>query len=224
VAEGKPQRHTVTGKAVYQMLGKARFLSEEALKEDRVGVATGLAWTPVGGDILHVEALALPGKGDLRLTGHLGEVMKESAQAALSYLRAHSSELGIDPKFFDEHSLHVHVPEGATPKDGPSAGVTMLCALASAAAGRPVRSDLAMTGEITLRGQVLPVGGIKEKLLAALRAGIRDIGLPRENERDLSELTPAIRARLRCHFLTTAADILALALRPAAPAHQADQA
>ncbi len=213
VAEGKPPRRKVTEKAVEKLLGPARFLTEEALKEDRVGVATGLAWTPVGGDILHVEALALPGKGELRLTGHLGEVMKESAQAALSYLLAHRTDLGIGEKYFEEHGFHVHVPEGATPKDGPSAGVTMLCALASAASGRAVRSDLAMTGEITLRGEVLPVGGIKEKVLAALRAGIRDVGLPRENERDLAELTPAVRSRLRCHFLSTAADILALALR-----------
>jgi ATP-dependent Lon protease len=220
IAEGSTARVSVTPRAVERFLGTVRFLPEERLREDRVGVATGLAWTPVGGDILHVEALALPGKGELRLTGHLGEVMKESAQAALSYLRAHAEEFGIAPSFFDEHSFHVHIPAGSIPKDGPSAGVTLLSALASAASGRAVRRDLAMTGEITLRGEVLPVGGIKEKVLAALRAGIDQVCLPRENQRDLAELPAPARAALHPHLLTTAKEALELALiaAPSPPA------
>src|SRR5512136_317149 len=212
MAEGATGSFAVTPKAVERFLGPVRFLPEERLAQDRIGVATGLAWTPVGGDILHVETLALPGKGDLRLTGHLGEVMKESAQAALSYLRANAAQFGIAPNFFDEHSFHVHVPAGATPKDGPSAGITMLCALASTAVGRPVRHDLAMTGEITLRGEILPVGGIKEKVLAALRAGINEVCLPRENQRDLAELPASARGKLRAHFFSRAEDVLQLAL------------
>ncbi|MFI5143771.1 MAG: endopeptidase La, partial [Thermoanaerobaculales bacterium] len=217
-AEGNSSRVTVTPAAAERFLGVVRFLPEERLREDRVGVATGLAWTPVGGDILHVEALALPGKSELRLTGHLGEVMKESAQAALSFLRAHAEEFGIPPAYFDEHSFHVHIPAGAIPKDGPSAGVTVLSALASAASGRAVRRDLAMTGEITLRGEVLPVGGIKEKVLAALRAGIDEVCLPRENQRDLAELPASARAALRPHLVSTAKQALELALlAPALP-------
>jgi ATP-dependent Lon protease len=212
MADGAAARVSVTPKSVERLLGPARFLAEERLVQDRVGVATGLAWTPVGGDILHVEALALPGKGELRLTGHLGDVMKESAQAALSYLRAYAADFGIAPDFFDNHSFHVHVPAGAIPKDGPSAGVTMLCALASAAVGRPVRRDLAMTGEVTLRGEVLPVGGIKEKVLAALRAGIVEVCLPRENQRDLAELPASARAKLHAHLLSRVEDVLKLAL------------
>ena len=213
VAEGNHAKVTVLPRSVEKLLGPVKFLPDATLKEDRVGIATGLAWTAVGGDVLHVEALALPGKGELRLTGHLGEVMKESAQAALSFLRANAVRLGIDPAFFDDHSLHVHVPAGAIPKDGPSAGVTMLCALASAVSGVPVRRDLAMTGEITLRGEVLPVGGIKEKVLAALRSGIREVCLPRDNERDLVELPPGPRRLLRAHLISDAAQVLELALR-----------
>jgi len=215
VAEGRSARVTVTPKVVERMLGPVRFLPETQLAQERVGVATGLAWTPVGGDILHVEALLLPGKGELRLTGHLGEVMKESAQAALSYLRANLRRLALPASVLDKHSFHVHVPAGAIPKDGPSAGVTLLAAMASAASGRPVRRDLAMTGEITLRGEVLPVGGIKEKLLAARRAGIREVAIPRANERDLTELPPALRRALTVHLIDNAEQALGLALRPA---------
>ncbi len=214
VAEGKKTAVAITPKAVERLLGPVRFLPETQLAQDRIGIATGLAWTPSGGDILHVEALVLPGKGELRLTGHLGEVMKESAQAALSYLRAHAGEFNITPDFFDQHTLHVHVPAGSIPKDGPSAGVTLLCAMASSASGRPLRRDLAMTGEITLRGEVLPVGGIKEKVLAALRAGIREVCLPRENERDLVELPAGPRRQLHVHLLRDVEDALRLALRP----------
>lgn len=216
VAEGSTRRHTVTPRMIEKHLGPVRFLPEEQLTQDRVGVATGLAWTPVGGDILHVEALALPGKGELILTGHLGEVMKESAQAALSFLRANSATLGIPASVFTERGFHVHVPAGAIPKDGPSAGVTLLCALASAASGRAVRRDLAMTGEITLRGQVLPVGGIKEKVLAALQAGITEVVLPTQNRRDLSELSPELRTKVRPTFVEQAHEVLAQALRPSA--------
>jgi ATP-dependent Lon protease len=215
VAEGNQRLHTVTPNMIEKHLGPVKFLPEEQLTQDRIGVATGLAWTPVGGDILHVEALSLPGKGELILTGHLGDVMKESAQAAMSFLRANASTLGIPPQTFQERGFHVHVPAGAIPKDGPSAGVTLLCALASAASGRPVRRDLAMTGEITLRGQVLPVGGIKEKVLAALRAGITNVVLPSQNQRDLVELAPELRARLNTQFVGQAHEVLAQALLPA---------
>jgi len=220
LAEGKPARVRVTPKRVEKFLGPVRFLPEAQLAEHQVGVATGLAWTPVGGDILHVEALALPGKGELRLTGHLGEVMKESAQAAASYLRANAAKLGIPQEYFENHSFHVHVPAGAIPKDGPSAGITVLAALASVASGRPVRRDLAMTGEITLRGQILPVGGIKEKLLAALSAGITEVCLPKENARDLQELPRELRRKLQVHLVENALEVLELALLPK-PSEQA---
>jgi ATP-dependent Lon protease len=215
IAGGRVAPKTIGARTVEALLGTVRFLPEAQLQEDRVGVATGMAWTPVGGDILHVEALALPGKGDLRLTGHLGEVMKESAQAALSFLRSRAEQLAIEPSFFDQHSFHVHVPAGAIPKDGPSAGVTLLCALASVVTQRPVRHDLAMTGEITLRGEVLAVGGIKEKVLAAQRAGIHEVCMPRENQRDLPELPPSARRQLRFHLLHEAREVLDLALVPA---------
>jgi len=213
LAQGRKGRVRVTPRTVEKLLGPVRFLPDSQLSEDRVGVATGLAWTSVGGDVLHVEALALPGKGELRLTGHLGEVMKESAQAALSYLRSRAQQLAIPPSFFDDRSLHVHVPAGAIPKDGPSAGVTLLCAMASAASGRPVRRDLAMTGEITLRGEILPVGGIKEKVLAALRAGIREVCLPLANQRELVELPASVRRQVHFHFAREAGEVLAIALR-----------
>jgi ATP-dependent Lon protease len=193
VASGTAVPSRVTPRTVEKLLGPVRFLSDRPLTEPRTGVATGLAYTSVGGDVLLIEVLALPGKGRLKLTGSLGEVMQESATAAMSRARLHGEDLGVPATWFDEHDLHVHVPEGGVPKDGPSAGVTMLCALLSAAADRPVRHDLAMTGEITLRGEVLPVGGIKEKVLAALRAGVREILLPEENRRDLSDLPPKAR-------------------------------
>ncbi len=215
VAEGRTGKVTVSRAAVERFLGAQRFLPDSLLSQDRVGVATGMAWTPVGGDILHVEALALPGKGDLRLTGQLGDVMKESAQAALSFLRSQLTSLALPPDYFDSHSFHVHVPAGAIPKDGPSAGVTILTAMASAACGRPVRRDLAMTGEITLRGEILPVGGIKEKVLAARRVGIEEVCLPRQNERDLTELPTSARRSLRFHSIDRAEDALALALTDA---------
>jgi len=216
LAEGKRAPRRITPRMVERWLGPRRFLPESQLKENRVGVVTGLAYTPYGGDVLFIEALAYPGKGELKLTGSLGEVMKESAQAALSFAKARAADLGIPARWFDRHAIHVHVPAGAIPKDGPSAGAAMLTAIVSVAAGRPVRHDLAMTGEITLRGDILPVGGIKEKVLAALRAGIRDILLPEENRRDLADLPPRARRQARIEFVRHADEVLAAALAPAA--------
>ena len=184
--------------AVHRLLGREQYHNEQAERIDRPGVATGLVWTPVGGDIVFVEAARTPSKEErLVLTGQLGDVMKESAQAALTCVRAGSSRLGIDPDLWDRSTLHIHVPAGAVPKDGPSAGVTMALAIASLMTGRPVRADLALTGEITLRGKVLPVGGIKEKMLGAHRAGIRTVLLPRQNEKDLDDLPSELRAEMR---------------------------
>lgn len=212
VANGKTGPRTVTPILVERLLGPRPFASEEHLKEAGIGVATGLAYTTVGGDVLLIEALALPGKGNLKLTGSLGDVMKESATAALSRARAHGDSLDVEPEWFNTHDIHVHVPEGAVPKDGPSAGITMLTAILSVASARPVRHDLAMTGEITLRGEVLAVGGIKAKVLAALRAGITDILLPRRNERDLADLPASARKRAKFIFADTAEDVLKSAL------------
>jgi ATP-dependent Lon protease len=185
VAKGKTRRYRITAATVEKMLGAVRHFSDEVLKRDQVGVATGLAWTSVGGDILFVEALAVRGKGGLRLTGQLGDVMKESAQAAMSYARAHGTDLGIPADFFETHDVHVHVPEGSIPKDGPSAGITMAAAMISAFTHRKVRRDVAMTGEITLRGEVLPIGGVKEKVLAARQAKFTTVILPKLNRRDV---------------------------------------
>jgi len=214
VAEKKPAVHRITPATVERLLGPPKFLSDPPLETDRIGVATGLAYTPVGGDVLLVEAIPLTGKGGLELTGSLGDVMKESAAAALSLAKARSSELGIDADWFKKHALHVHVPAGGVPKDGPSAGATILSAIVSVASNRPLRHDLAMTGEITLRGDVLPVGGVKEKVLAALRAGITDVMLPAENERDLIDLPPSARRQLRFIFVKHIDEVLAAALLP----------
>ena len=215
-AEGDEAPVEVTAELVVQMLGAPRFLDEEM--EERTkdpGVAIGLAWTPTGGEVLFIEASRMAGTGSLTLTGQLGDVMKESARAALSWLRAHSREYGIDPDFFKNAEMHVHVPSGAIPKDGPSAGVTMATAMASELTGRPVRGDLAMTGEITLSGRVLPVGGIKEKVLAARRAGIREVILPKQNGKNVNEdLTPELRRDMTVHLVSTIDEVLALALQP----------
>jgi ATP-dependent Lon protease len=221
-AEGDESSLTVTPDTVMDLLGAPRFLDEEM--EERTknpGVAVGLAWTPSGGEVLFVEASRMQGSGSLTLTGHLGDVMKESARAALSWLRAHASRIGIDPDFYRSAEIHLHVPSGAIPKDGPSAGVTMAAALASELTGRPVRGDLAMTGEITLSGRVLPVGGIKEKVLAARRVGIREVALPRQNEKNVKEdLSEDLRKTMTFHFVTNIDEVLKLSLcaRPAAPA------
>ena len=178
------------------------------------GVATGLAWTPVGGDILFIEAARMPGSGKLILTGQLGDVMKESAQAALSLVKARSHKLGIAADAFEKSDIHVHVPAGATPKDGPSAGVAMFTALSSLLTGRPVRSDVAMTGEISLRGLVLPIGGVKEKVLAALRAGIKTVMLPERNRRDLEEIPADAREQLTFVWVGDVDEAIATALAP----------
>jgi ATP-dependent Lon protease len=196
-------------------LGKIRFFSEAAERTAIPGVATGLAWTPVGGDILFIETSRMPGKGSLEITGHLGDVMKESARAALTYLRSHAQELHIAPEFLEAEDLHVHVPAGAIPKDGPSAGVTIFTALTSLLTGRRVRGDTAMTGEVTLRGRVLPVGGIKSKVLAAHRAGIERVILPERNRRDLDDVPSAVQEKLEILFVSDMTEVLAAALEEA---------
>jgi ATP-dependent Lon protease len=199
VAEGDSHQGVITPEDLQQYLGPRRFFREAALERPMPGVATGLAWTATGGDILFIEALRMPGNGDLKLTGQLGEVMKESANAALSYIRARAPFLGIEEDFLEKSDLHIHVPAGAIPKDGPSAGLAMLIALVSLLSGRPVKKGLATTGEITLRGDVLPVGGIKNKVLAAHRAGIQEIILPAQNQGDLEEIPPSVRQELVFH-------------------------
>jgi ATP-dependent Lon protease len=213
-AEGNNEAVRVTPDLVVSFLGVPRFELEEVEQRTRVpGVATGLAWTPAGGDVLFVEATRMRGSHTLTLTGQLGDVMKESVQAALSWVRSHAGELGIDPEFWERSDVHVHVPAGAIPKDGPSAGVTMATALVSLLTARPVRSDVAMTGEISLSGRVLPVGGIKEKVLAAHRAGLRSLILPRRNEKNfIEDVPPAVRDSLTVHLADTIADVLAVAL------------
>jgi ATP-dependent Lon protease len=215
VAEGNTEKVVVTPENIAEFLGPPKFLEEIAERRPQVGVATGLAWTPFGGSVLFVETTKMPGKGSLIITGHLGEIMKESAQAALSYVRSRSEQLGIPEDFFSKHDIHIHVPAGAIPKDGPSAGITMATALASLATNRPVRHDVAMTGEITLTGRILPVGGIKEKVLAAKEAGITEIILPAQNEKDLVEIPEHIRNALRFHFVENMDEVLELALLPA---------
>jgi ATP-dependent Lon protease len=215
-AEGDETKVVITRETVVGMLGAPSFLDEEI--EDRTkdpGVAVGLAWTPAGGEVLFVEASRMQGGGSLTLTGHLGDVMKESARTALSWFRASAKRYGVDPAFYKDAEIHLHVPSGAVPKDGPSAGVTMVCALASELTGRPVRGDIAMTGEISLSGRVLPVGGIKEKVLAARRHGITELILPRQNEKNVKEdLTEDLRKELTIHFVSEIADVVALALLP----------
>ena len=220
VAEGELKRKIqVTEPRVRELLGKRRFFSEARRRTSRPGVATGLAWTPVGGEVLFVEATAMPGKGRLTITGQLGDVMQESAQAALSYVRSNASELlpDLPEDWFAAHDIHIHVPAGATPKDGPSAGVAMVTALASLLSERPVRSDVAMTGEITLTGQVLPIGGLKEKALAAQRNGIKCVIAPALNEQDVEEIPQHLRRHLDFRFVATIDQVLAVALqrRPA---------
>jgi ATP-dependent Lon protease len=231
IAEGHAEPLRVTAELVQTYLERPRFTDDVLARTDRPGVATGLAWTPTGGDVLFVEAAMMPAREErLLLTGMLGDVMRESAQAAVTWVRSNAEHLGIDPALFEGKAVHVHVPAGATPKDGPSAGVTMVAALASLALGRPVRHEVAMTGEITLRGKVLPVGGIKEKVLAAHRAGIRRVLLPEANRKDLrdvpedvlaemqvelaSEARPFLDAALMSVFLPTAASAVPKAARP----------
>src|SRR3979411_1224398 len=214
IAVGKRPRREVDVKRVRAALGKRRFHDDVRERIDRPGVATGLVWTPTGGEIVFVEAALTPGKGELRLTGQLGEVMKESASAALSYLKDRASVLGIDPSLFEKNDLHVHVPAGAQPKEGPSAGVTVLTAMASILTGRPARDDIAMTGEITLRGRVLPIGGVKEKVLGAHRAGIRRVLLPKRNEADLDDIPADLRAEMQLVLIESIDEVLREALTP----------
>jgi ATP-dependent Lon protease len=197
-----------------EVLGPRVFEREPYRVDKQTGVAIGLAWTQVGGEILFVEASLSPGKGSLQQTGNLGSVMKESATTARSYLRAHAEELGIETEAIKTQDLHIHVPEGATPKDGPSAGITMLAAMASAYTDRPIRPYLAMSGEITLRGRVLPVGGIKEKLLAARRAGMKEVILSRSNERHVREIEERYLDGMQITFVEEMGEVLELALQP----------
>ena len=215
ISEGTPTPIRIGPEQIADYLGRPRFFDEVAERIDRPGIATGLAWTPVGGDVLFVEATMMPGREErLILTGMLGDVMRESAQAALSYLRSNGERLKINPKVFEGKVVHIHVPAGAIPKDGPSAGVTMLAALASLATGRPVRNDLAMTGEITLRGKVLPIGGVKEKVLAAYRFGIKTVILPKRNEGALEEVPEEVRRQLEFKPVDSVEEMLEAALTP----------
>ena len=220
VAEGNTDRMRIGAEQLHAILGPRHFESEVAMRTSVPGVATGLAWTPTGGDILFVEAARVPGSGRLILTGQLGDVMKESAQAALSLAKARASSLGVDPGLFEKSDIHVHVPAGAIPKDGPSAGVAMFIALASLLTGRTVRSDTAMTGEISLRGLVLPIGGVKNKVLAAVRAGITTVLLPERNKKDFEDVPEAARTAVRFVWLSTVDDAVEAALEPLAPAAQ----
>ena len=214
LTEGECKSITVTERTVASLLGPKKVLPEEIPPQDEIGEVNGLAWTEAGGDMLRVEAIAVPGTGKLELTGSLGDVMKESVKAALTFIRSRAETLGIDPNFAQKTDLHVHFPEGAVPKDGPSAGVTVVTALASALSDTPVRRDLAMTGEVTLRGRVLPIGGLREKTMAAVRAGVHTVLYPQENERDLEELDPAVRDALELIPVSHADDVLRYALLP----------
>ena len=217
IASGKKLKRMDDIKRVRAALGKRRFYDDVAERIDRPGIATGLVWTPTGGEIIFVEATITPGKGELKLTGQLGEVMKESAAASLSYLKSRATEIGIDPTLFDKNDIHVHVPAGAQPKEGPSAGVTVLTAMASILTGRPVRDDVAMTGEITLRGKVLPIGGIKEKVLGAHRAGLRRVLMPSHNEADLDDIPADLRKQMQFVMIESIDQVLREALMPRRP-------
>jgi ATP-dependent Lon protease len=210
--DAEPAGYVIDADDIASYLGPERFSFGLAEEQDEVGVATGVYWSPTGGDTLSIEVLPVRGKGTLQLTGQLGDVMKESAQAALSYARYRADQLGIDPNYFEEHSIHVHVPEGAVPKDGPSAGITLTTALISAMTGRPVRRDVAMTGEVTLRGKVLPIGGLKEKTLAAHRAGIKTFILPKDNAKDIVELPQKVRDDLQLIPVSSMDEVLKIAL------------
>jgi ATP-dependent Lon protease len=215
-----PQKKTIsiTAENLQDYLGVPKYRFGEAETEDQVGIVTGLAWTEVGGELLTIEGVLMPGKGKMTVTGNLRDVMKESIQAANAYVRSRSVEFGIHPSLFEKKDIHVHVPEGATPKDGPSAGVAMATAIISVLTGIPVRKDVAMTGEITLRGRVLPIGGLKEKLLAALRGGIKTVLIPRDNEKDLADIPDNVKAFLKIVPVATVDEVLRLALtRPLTP-------
>ena len=209
--EGK-DKVVVTSRNISRFLGKERYDYLMANEKNEIGIARGLAWTQVGGDTLQIEVNVMPGKGELLLTGQLGDVMKESAQAGISYIRSVADEYGIDAEFFQKKDIHVHIPEGAVPKDGPSAGITMATAMFSAIIGKPVRADLAMTGEITLRGRVLPIGGLKEKLLAAKYAKIKEVLVPAKNRPDIEEMDKEILQGLNIQFVDNMKEVLDEAL------------
>jgi len=228
VAEGSKQGFAISASTVAKYLGPPKFLREKEMEFNEVGVATGLAWTPVGGEVLFVEATIMRGKGGLTLTGQLGDVMKESAQAALSFIRSKAAEFHLAEDFFTNLEIHVHVPAGAIPKDGPSAGITMATALVSALTKIPVRRDVAMTGEITLRGRVLPIGGLKEKMLAAIRMGITTLVIPEDNRKDLEEIPKHILKKVRIVTATNIDEVLKVTLEkyppsPPAPARNPAQ-
>jgi ATP-dependent Lon protease len=212
IAQAEAESVAVDAAQIHDYLGAPRFYPEQARKELPAGVATGMAWTEMGGEVLFIEATLLPGGRGLTITGQLGEVMQESARAAQSYLWSHANEFGISPEMFKDYGVHLHVPAGAIPKDGPSAGVTITAALASLYTGRRVRPDTAMTGEITLSGLVFPVGGLKEKILAAHRAGIRRIMLPARNEADIEDLPPDTRKELQIVFVSRISEVIDAAL------------
>jgi ATP-dependent Lon protease len=212
VAEGTTKSKIISPKDIHKYLGPVRVVTDFDARISKPGIAIGLAWTPVGGDLLFIEATAMKGKKSLTLTGQLGDVMKESAAAALSFIRTNAKVLGVAPNFFEDLDIHIHVPAGAIPKDGPSAGVTMLTALTSLLTNRKIKKDLAMTGEITLRGAVLPVGGIKEKVLAAYRAGITTIILPAWNRKDMEDIPANVQKSIKFHFVEDMLDVLKLAL------------
>ena len=213
IAEGRDKPFVMTAKNIHRYLGVPKFLPEEEIEKDEVGVSTGLAWTESGGDIIYVEATTMKGKGHLTLTGQLGDIMKESAQAALSYVRSKGAILGINEDLFSKIDLHIHVPAGAIPKDGPSAGITMATAIASALTGKPVSKSVAMTGEVTLRGRVLPIGGLKEKTLAAKRMGIKKVIVPERNRKDLEDIPKYIKKDMEFVFAETMDDVLKVALK-----------
>lgn len=213
IAEGKEKTYHVSARNLSRYLGVPKFLPEEEMEKDEVGVATGLAWTETGGDIIYIEATIMKGKGHLTLTGHLGDVMKESARAALSYIRSKAKQIGIKDNLFSTNDIHIHVPAGAIPKDGPSAGITIATAIASAFTGRPVHKNIAMTGEVTLRGRVLPIGGLKEKALAAKRMGIHRIIIPKRNKKDLEEIPKYIKKDMEFIPVETMDEVLRLALK-----------
>ena len=213
IAEGKDKTYRILAGNLSKYLGVPKFLPEEEIEKDEIGVATGLAWTEAGGDIIYIEATIMKGKGHLTLTGHLGDVMKESAHAALSYIRSKAKTLGINNDIFSKNDIHIHVPAGATPKDGPSAGITMATALASAFTSKPVKKSIAMTGEVTLRGRVLPIGGLKEKALAAKRMGINKIIIPKRNKKDIEDIPKYIKKDMEFIFAETMDDVLKNALK-----------
>ncbi|MFZ1772685.1 MAG: S16 family serine protease, partial [Rhizobiaceae bacterium] len=212
ILKGQTKAVKVTDKNLSDYLGVPRFRFGQIDGEDQVGVVTGLAWTEVGGELLTIEGVMMPGKGRMTVTGNLKDVMKESISAAASYVRSRAIDFGIEPPLFDKRDIHVHVPEGATPKDGPSAGVGMVTAIVSVLTGIPVRKDVAMTGEITLRGRVLPIGGLKEKLLAALRGGIKTVLIPEENAKDLAEIPDNVKSGMEIIPVSRAGEVLRHAL------------